>query len=799
MAMVLGTQAQKPSMHAIAISTSPRIDGQLDDVCWQSAPTYSGFKQNSPWYNAEPANQTIVQVVFDNEGVYFAIQCLDSSPDSIYHQLGGRDESLNADQITLKIDPYALGQDAYVFSVFASGPQMDYRFQDESFNAVWYSEVKIGDGGWVVEIKIPYSALRFPKKDMQNWSIQVERQLRRSREISQWALEEKGADNIQMFWGSLSGIKNIDPPLRLSLNPYFSTGISHYPYHTEGVSNLSYSIGGGLDLKLGLSESFTLDMTLLPDFSQVQSDDPVKNLSAFETTYEEQRLFFKEGIDLFNSGDLFYSRRIGREPMKMYEVLYEVDSNEVLLKNPSQAKLLNAFKISGRTRSGLGIGFFNAITDNTYAVILDSSGTERKMLTEPFTNYNIVVLDQSFKNQNSVYLINTNVTRPNGYTSANVSGCGLTLNDKTSSYQFSIAGSLSSQYDDFSSDYALPKMGTEYSTMFSKTRGRFRFYAYRNAKNEKYDINDLGLNFTNNEENTGSGLTWMWLKPFWKILKANNSISIDFTNRMDSKKLTNSSFSYNFNLTTMKYFTMWGWAGHSFTETYNYYEPRVDGYYYMEPHWFAAEMGFSSNYSKPFALDGGIEYVSSASYGSRNWEISLDPIFKIGNRIQFDHELSYYNRKNDMGFASITDEGAPLFGMRQINSISNTFTGKFVIRNYMQISLRARHYWYEGIYNAFFPLNANGSIGDEVVHNQNENFNFNTFNIDLVFSWNFSPGSVLNIVWKNSIINENQTTAKGYSYNLSKVFNQDQLNSLTLKLVYYIDYLQVKNRLSKHQ
>ena len=170
-----------------------------------------------------------------------------------------------------------------------------------------------------------------------------------------------------------------------------------------------------MDLKYGINESFTLDMSLLPDFSQVQSDNKIKNLTAFETVYEEQRPFFKEAVDLFMKGDIFYSRRIGKTPALFYSLDDNLNEGEHIIKNPVQQRLINATKVSGRTKNGLAIGLLNAITAHTYAKVAEEPGTTRKVLTDPLTNYNLLVLDQALKNNSNFYITNTNVVRDNNF------------------------------------------------------------------------------------------------------------------------------------------------------------------------------------------------------------------------------------------------------------------------------------------------------------------------------------------------------------------------------------------------
>jgi hypothetical protein len=207
--------------------------------------------------------------------------------------------------------------------------------------------------------------------------------------------------------GQWVGIKNISPPLRLSFMPYISS-------YLENDMNTCWKnyFNGGLDVKYGMTKSFTADMTLIPDFGQIQSDDIELNLTPYEIRYNEKRQFFTEGSELFARGDLFYSRRIGDIPAN-YDVIYdEIAEDEIITKNPKATRLINATKFSGKTNFGLGIGMINAMTGHTDATILNRvSGVNRKMTTQAFTNYNMVVLDQTLFSHSYISLANSNVSR----------------------------------------------------------------------------------------------------------------------------------------------------------------------------------------------------------------------------------------------------------------------------------------------------------------------------------------------------------------------------------------------------
>ncbi|MGD9491867.1 MAG: DUF5916 domain-containing protein [Bacteroidales bacterium] len=791
--MPLFSAAQVKDVTAVRTMSQPNIDGDISDECWSLATPAKDFFQKSPFYNKPASQQSEVRVLYDDDGIYFAIRCFDSAPDSILRQLGTRDEDLNADRFNIKIDPYNNHLDAFVFGVYASGPQADSRFQDEAFNAVWKSESRIDEKGWTAEMYIPYSALRFPKADVQLWGIQFERLIRRSRETNQWALEEQNATNVQLLWGTMSGIQGIDPPVRLSINPYLSASVSHFPHHDASVDDYSENFGGGLDLKAGLSESYTVDMTLLPDFSQVQSDDVIKNLSAFETQYEEQRMFFKEAVDLFQKGNLFYSRRIGRTPRGLYDVYNELDSGETVISNPSQAQLVNASKISGRGQNGLAVGFFNAITKNTYAEIRTRSGGTRKVLTEPFANYNILVIDKEFKNSNSFYIINNNALRERLYQSSNVTGAGTGIYVKKKTFKFSFNAALTQNDTALFSDRAIKRAGLAHATSFSKVRGNWTWTLGQSTRNSRFDYDDMGIMSMNNYQSYTFTSAYAWYNPapWLKEIRMNNYLESSY--RLSTGRSIGSEAMIRFSLLTMKHhFYIWGGYEHSLSRAYNYYESRNPEMPYYEPHWSYAYLGFSSSYSKPFALDGDFSLVNVPYDDSYAVNIALSPILKIGNRFQVRYEVGTEDTRRSVGYAGTDTLGLPLFGVRDVVTVNNTLSLTYVIRNYMPLTLRVRHYYNEGRYDRYMTLDENGEPFIAANGDYNNDFTFNAFNIDFVYSWQFSPGSSLSLIWKTGIQTELLPTHMNYLQNFRHTLDSDQFNSLTLKVIYYLDYQQVQ-------
>ena len=513
-------------MNAIRTNSPPKIDGILNDSCWSKAEIAKDFIQRD-LHPGLPAEQTTeVKILYDDNAIYIAANLFDTAPDSILKELSTRDNEANAELFGIFFDTYNDDINAYGFFVTSAGTQIDARYsiseQDFDWNAVWTSAVKINESGWAVELKIPYSALRFSAKEIQTWGMNLIRKTRRNRENAFWNPIDPKINALVRQFGTLSGLKNLKPPIRLSFMPYIAGILNHYPYQDADVKDLNYTISGGMDVKYGLSDAFTLDMTLVPDFSQVQSDNQVLNLSQFEVQFQERRPFFTEGTELFNKGGIFYSRRVGGTPFDFGNAQKELREGEKIIKNPAQTQLLNASKLSGRTQNKLGIGLFNAVANNTYATLKDSLGNTRSVLTSPLTNYNIVVLDQSLKNNSSVSLINTNVTREGHFEDANVSGLLMRFNNKTNRYTFGGRGIMSNV---FYPDSSKPHSGFSSNVDFGKSGGQFRWSVHGSINSDTYNPNDLGLLTMSNNMETGLHLSYQIFKPFWKVNNLNNKVN----------------------------------------------------------------------------------------------------------------------------------------------------------------------------------------------------------------------------------------------------------------------------------
>ncbi len=794
------SQSAKKSISAIQTGETIKIDGILDEESWITAPAADEFIQQRP-YNGSPASlPTQVRFLYDNSGLYIGALMYDPSPDSILKQLGLRDsDNLNADFFTFMVSPFDDGLNAFAFRVYASDVQTDYKVSsesdfhiDESWDAVWQSKARINSQGWVVEMKIPYSAIRFSKKDIQTWGMNCQRDIRRTRELSSWNFIDAKVRGIVNQSGLLLGISGIKPPLRLSLTPYVSGYAEKKPDYKEWQFSYNY----GADLKYGINQSFTLDMTLIPDFGQVQSDDKIYNFSPFEIHYSEKRQFFTEGVELFDKGGIFYTRRVGNEPEDYDKAYDNLDSNEVVKENPTQTRLINATKVSGRTNKGLGIGVFNGISANTWATIQDTvTGNKRRVLTQGFTNYNMLVLDQALKNNSYFSVLNTNLYRAdNGY-SANVSGIDFKFANKP--YTHAVYGNAFISQKYYAHD--TPEFGYAFEWEAAKISGNFQ-YGYRmEVQNDTYDPNDMGYNSRNNRFENEISLEYNIYEPFWKVLDWSNEISFEYNTQYTGLNYTSFTISGSSRTNTRKYLTL----GVNFEinpDAYDYYEPRVDGWKYNSAGYVVFGGFTSSDYRKKLALDTRVSLAYSSRYLTSYYELELRPRFRPNDRLFFVYTFYIDHLNNDAGYVLDSLDGSRsqvvIFGRRDVQTMTNVLEGNYMIRSNISLNLRLRHYWVWAHYLSYFKLRPDGFL-DPSDYSGSQDVDYNSFNIDFSFIWDFAPGSQLSFVWKNAITTQDDQIDYSFFRNFGNTLSSPSSNSFSIRVLYYIDAMYFKKKHKK--
>ena len=778
----LFSYGQKKTIWAKSTLENIKIDGKTNEEAWKKAPIAKDFIMFEP-DNGKPISyekRTEVKLLYDNSAIYISALLYDDEPDKILKELTNRDVFGASDVFLVSINGFNDSQQDFRFFVSAAGVQLDCiatkESEDYTWDAIWESKTNLTSFGWELEMRIPYASLRFSESENQTWGINFARDIKRNAQIYSWSPIDTKIGAILPQEGILEGIKNIKPPTRLFLLPYTSA------YSQKDNFNAAKTIKAGLDIKYGINDSFTLDAILVPDFGQTKFDNAILILEPFEQLLNENRPFFTEGTDLFSKGGLFYSRRIGGTPTG----IPATNANEEITNYPSNVNLLNAVKISGRTQNGLGIGFLNAITEKTFATILNTEVNEtRKEVIEPLTNYNVLVLDQRFRQNSSVTLINTNTTRNGNFRDANASALVFDLNTKANT--FNLFGDF--KYSDVKdmTNYT----GYKTSIRFGKTSGRYRYSISGKYISKDYDINDLGIIFYTNFHSALADMSFRIVNP----TSIFNSFSISQQTNLEIQnttgKIQEAWYATTLKATTLKndYFELLFQINP--LDRFDFYEPRAFGSYVYKPKSAIGYIQFYSNENKPFHYE--IE-LAGENFDEKNraiYKMFGGTKYRFNDKFSLQHNFQYTRMTNDRGWVG-TDNSDIIFGERNREILQNDLVGKYSLTNKMNINLTARYYWSYSKNHNFFTLENNGYLIENNNYSLNKDRNFNSWNFDLSYSWWFAPGSELSVLYRNYALERSSLVEKNINSNLKTIFNGNLTNIFSVSLRYFIDYNSLK-------
>ena len=794
--VLFATSSAQQTLQSNRITEEVSIDGLLTETFWETAEVATDFITWQPVPGRKATLNSQIKIAYDDEAIYIGAIMSVPSRDSIMTELTQRDDVGNTDFFGVFIDTYGNGTDAFEFIISATGVQFDAKLsdhgEDNNWDAVWFSEVHLTDTYWSTELKIPYSAIRFSKDKIQKWKMNFIRRVASTGERTSWVALDPEAPVFLAQMGEITGIHDIKAPLRLSISPYLSTYVQNHSDKSNGINSTGFSYNGGMDLKYGINDAFTLDMTLIPDFGQVQSDNLVLNLSPFEQRYDERRQFFTEGIELFTKGNLFYSRRVGGSPIGQYAVFDKMASDEELVSNPSTSKLINATKVSGRTSKGMGIGIFNAVAKSTYALVKNTNtGEERRIETAPLTNYNVFTLDQNLKNNSSISLVNTNVWRAgNDYYDANVTAGLFDL--KVAKQKIGISGGVAVSQKFHSDDDN--EVGLRYELDIEKLSGNFTYGISYEQKDEKFDPNDMGFQFNNNERSINVYSQYQINKPFGNFNRAQFWFNYTYSRLVNPDKYYRMHFNGGLWMQTKEFLNINLWTNFR-PRSNNFYEPREWGRFFEEPTWGNLGFWMGTDNRKKLRIRGYILASTTDQPGQNGFSYSVSPRYRFNDKFNmtFEHELD--RTRNKPRYVDRIGEDI-IFGKRMQTTIENSLRFNYSFTDKMGLDFRLRHYWSKVDYNGFNMLTELGELGD-TDYNAFNDFTFNLFNIDLNFTWRFASGSDIIINWKNNISGVMADESIDYSSlnyfkGIESLNDFPQDNSISLRVIYYLDYQQIK-------
>jgi hypothetical protein len=787
----------RPVFRAVRVEQAPNVDADLSDPVWQSAPEMTGFTQRDPNEGQPAVGQTRIKAAYTNEAIYFAAVMEDSEP--ARPLLARRDSDLNnGDYIRISIDSQLDRLNGAAFVINASNVQMDMILyndinDDISWDAVWDSAAKITKNGWVAEVRIPFSQLRFQDKPVHTWGINVSRWNARTRESSRLVHSPKTESVFVSRFGDLEGIEGIKPKRAFEVMPY---GVARTDLRSRAdnpfIKSTSHQMDAGVDVKYGITPNLTLTGTINPDFGQVEVDPAVLNLSQFETSLTEKRPFFTEGASVFRFGNgpassrwgfnmsfptFFYSRRIGRTPQGFIDADY-VDS-------PGETTILGAAKVTGKVGKGWTVGIFDALTDQEEGWYRLGSEVG-KQTVEPMTNYLVARATREYGKDSRAGFMFTSVNRrlsdnlePVLRESSYFGGIdGYTLlKDKTWIVEWLTGGSMVEGSQDAIARtqrsaaryYQRPDAEhVEYDptrtaltgymgrVMVAKQKGKWRPNLQVQALSPGLEINDLGF-LTRTDAISSHAVLHYLNTDQTKWTREISAWASKYQNWNFDGDLTANGVAGNFYVQLKNYWSVYTWGGGAADDRVSDQATR-GGPAMLRPGYQYAGGGFGSDSRKKFSVSVEGEVLTDDLGGTSDFiwssftyrptpamRISVTPMFS-----RLDEKVQYVTTIADPSYA-------PTFGNRYLFATLKQRTLDIGIRTEWTMNARlsaqlfVQPFIASGDYSDFKTLVR--PRDDELTPAQydgNPDFNLRSVRGSAVVRWEFRPGSSMYVVWSEN-------------------------------------------------
>lgn len=797
-------------------NTSPTIDGLLTDASWDIVEWQTDFIENLPDENTPPTEQTKFKILYDSKFLYVAFKCYDKEPDKIVKRLSRRD-GFDGDFVEVNIDSYHDKRTGFSFTISASGVKSDEFIADNgnnwdsSWNPIWYVKTNMDTEGWTAEMKIPLSQLKFSASEDQVWGFQATRRYFRKQERSIWQRIPADAPGWVSEFGELRGLINLKPQKQIEIQPYFLTQLDTYEQEIGNPfrEGQDFSLKAGLDAKIGITNDLTLDLTIKPDFGQVEADPAVIALDGFQVFLQEKRPFFIENKNIFdynfanNEDNLFYSRRIGRSPQGIIST-----STGEFVKRPQNTSILGAAKFSGKTKDGWSLGILESITGNEYAKI--DKGAERSdVLVEPLTNYLVGRAQKDFNDRNS--FLGAIVTATNRKTDepqfsllreAAYSG-GLDFKHNWKNRKYFIAGNIVGSHV-FGSKESITNTQKEITHLFQRvdadyvsvdtnrtsltgtggkieagkvSDGHWRYNASVTWRSPELELNDIGFLRQADEIKQTLYVSYQSLKPFAAF--RSGMVRFEPFTTYDFGGFHNRTY---YDLLGKAEFKNYWWANIGFS-----YKPRIFNNAYLQggPKFrfseeFVSYNVFGTDTRKKIRFQTGIFFAqgknNSFSYKeldpsftyqpTNSLSITINPNFNINqSKTQYVTQSSF--EKGIRYVTSHLDQQTISASLRLNYNINPNFTiqyygqpfastGKYSEFNYVT-NPRASYFGNRTVSYAknqiSYDSNTNSYKVDENENGTtdysflNPNFSFVQFRSNLVLRWEYIPGSEIYLVW----------------------------------------------------
>lgn len=821
-----------PEIHAVRAKEEVVIDGRLDETVWQRE-GYTDLIQRNPIEGAEPTEKTEVLIAYNDDGLFVAGTCYHSGLNSIAGGLARRDKFVESDWFWFWIDPNFDRQNGFGFAVNPDGSILDRKlYQDilkeDDWDCVWETAAQKHQDRWTFEMFIPFSQLRFDKKDEYVWGVNFKRYIIANAEEDYFVMVPKAETGFVSRFGKLTGLVDISPPARLFISPYAMGKVTDSPDLVKDspfYSDQRYGKNIGLDVKYGLTGNLTLDLAINPDFGQAEVDPAVINLSAFETYYSEKRAFFLEGSDIFYFGSnpaggvwgcywqdptVFYSRRIGKQPKG--KLTHEGDVNI-----PEWTTIMGAAKVSGKI-GNWSVGSVNAVTQREFATV-DSAGVRFKEEVEPLSYYGVFRGLREFnEGDHGLGFILTSVARDKDVptlqtinnSSALVAGIdGWTFFGKERNWALigkfatsSVFGTKeriaqlqqSSVHYYQRPDFEVVSLNTNRTSLqgflgrfgFMKMKGNFIFQTALGMISPGFDTNDLGYSRYGNLINGHVVIGYRWLEPtsWYRRIYINVMTSRNFD--FDGNRLF-SQYYFNGSILFPNYLAVN--SSIQFTpEGLDLFTTR-GGPIMAYPMYINADFGFDTDNRKNIQLGGNSTYrpYKDGSYYTYNQlALTLKPASSLKLTLSANYMKSLDYRQWVDNVADPAAEYGYHYVFANLNhkEVSATFRVDWGITPKLSFQCYIQPFLSIGDYSDFKEL-ARAKSYDFLPYDyteSNPSFNLKSFKGNFVLRWEYLPGSLLYLVWTQDRTNYDHPGMFDLGKDLKSLFNEDATGIFFVKL-----------------
>lgn len=776
-------QAPDRSLAAVRLEgVRPQIDGALDDPVWQQAPVFTGFVQREPEEGQPASEQTTVQVAYDDEMLYVGVMAYDSDPEGIVSRLVRRDQWAEADWIQVSLDTHHDHQTGYAFSVYAGGSIYDsvirdYGWDNDAWNGVWESAHRIGTEGWSVEFAIPFHNLRFSSGG--DWGINVARYISRKKEQVFWVMIPRKESGWVSRFAHLEGLADIQSRRTLELLPY-SVGRSTFAAGRELFGN------AGADLRYGLSSNVSLNATINPDFGQVEADPAELNLSVFESFQEERRPFFVADSEAFDTPiDLFYSRRIGRQPS-----FHALPDGHNALDESESTTILGAAKLTGKTAAKTTFGLLTALAAREYVriettLVREGVPKHRDFLVEPRTHFLVGRVKQDlFAGNSHVGLLGTAVQRDRAR-DAYTGGVDWTLKWRDNGYTFwgQLAGSLATVDD-------RRRGGLGNMAVLSKNSGWLRGELWWEAYSRHFEINDLGFQWRNDFYTP-----WLWIQlrkeEDWAIFRRN---FYNF-NRWGTWNFDRTNLQNGFDFNTHHQLKNYWWIHFDYYHTWRSFDDldTRGGPLIVRP----ANDGFEIELESDdrFMVSGWVEFEwENNSVGSTHREVSGSirirptPRFEISLRPRYSWDFNDAQWVENLDVNADGEDDLFLYGALDSQTLDLTTRANILFSRDLSVEVYVQPFISAGRYAHFKVLAKprSYSFADHSGPDKSPDFRNRSLHSNAVLRWEYKPGSTLFIVWSQFRDDESEVGAFRPGHNLRRSFIDEGTNIFLVKLNYWL-------------